>query len=140
MKNSLLLCLLGVVFSVSCYAQSVASVDVLTKEEADLAGKIMLLEQEAIRCGSSALKMPHCENISGQMSTLYAQAAKFPRLIRSWAMDAMFKYQKMEASEPRSAMQVSQIVDQQNARLLPLIVLQNQRIIELLEIIAKKPK
>jgi hypothetical protein len=102
-----------------------APVEALSKEEADLAGKVMLVELRLNICSTALAKPPTCKNIPGEMATLYAQVARSPKVIRLLAMTAIAK---------------SQSVDQQNAKLIPLLILQNQRIIELLEQIVKKPK
>jgi hypothetical protein len=115
--------------------------DALTKEESDVMGKLKLLELQAAspRCQMLSTAVEDCKNIESDMAALYLQVSRSPRLVRMMLSDAVMRYQRMKDGT-KSAMQVSQIVDQQNAQLVPLLVLQNQRIIELLEIIAKKPR
>ena len=131
MKNLLLLFCL----SIPCFAQS--TVEKLTVEETNLLGQLSAIEMDA---GGRCLSLPAtCKDTSQELAAVYAQIAKYPRLVRSIAADAAFRYARI-SNQTQSAMQASQVADQQNAKLIPLLIIQNQRIIELLEVIAKKPR
>lgn len=111
----------------------------LTAEESNVLGQMTLLNLRTERCALLGSADKECKDASSKLATLYTFVSKSPRLIRYLSAEAVLKYQQME-SGAKSAMQASQIVDQQNAKLIPLLVLQNQRIIELLEQLVKKPK
>lgn len=138
MRNLLLFVLLALPITAYNQVKPVAPPEVLTAEESDILGKLLVIELESSRC---QMLPATCKDTSQELATLYAQALKSPRVIRAIAAQAVFKYQQLEnQSGNKSAMQISQIVDQQNAKLIPLLIFQNQRIIELLEQIAKKPR
>lgn len=131
----LLLFLALALFAIPTFAQT----DTLTKDEANLLGTLLAIELEAERCGSFGAATEKCLNAKSELASIYDRVAKSPRLIRYLAAQAVNNYQKVQ-NAAKSAPQASQIADQQNARLMPLLVIQNQRIIELLEALLKKPR
>jgi hypothetical protein len=106
----------------------------LSPDEANVWAQYKLVEMSNSVCSTPR---PVCAKVPGQMAALLSEISKSPRLIRLFAADAMFSYQTYRR-DAKSAPQISQLADEQNAVVLPLLVLQNQRIIELLETIAKK--
>ena len=109
-----------------------AQVAPFSKEDGETFAQIKLLELQAPNC-----RPDRCAASIDELAALYAKAARSPNLLRYLASKAVLGYETARP-EIRSAPQASQIADEQNAALMRLIVLQNQRIIELLDIIAKK--
>ena len=66
-----------------------------------------------------------------------AKIVQSPKLTSYLVSGAAKNFEGLRISA-KSAPQISQIADEQNAELIRIIVIQNQRIIELLEQIAKK--
>lgn len=127
---------LTLVLSLSVTAQSA-----LTPDEADVMGKLLLFQLSATRCGMLSNAPDECKALNAELPSLYLKIARSSKLTAAYTSEAIAKYQTMaNAPGNKSAMQISQIVDQQNAQLLPLLVFQNQRIIELLEQLVKKPR
>jgi len=103
--------------------------------------KLLLFQLSATRCGMLANVPDECKKLNAELPSLYLKIARSSKLTAAYTSEAIAKYQTMaNAPGNKSAMQISQIVDQQNAQLLPLLVFQNQRIIELLEQLVKKPR
>ena len=135
MKNLLLLLLL----SIPCFAQSVVKPlpsEPLTPEESELVGAIMVYEGLAQTCD---MLPALCKNKRQELALVYSQIAKSPKVVRALTAKAVTEYQELRTSNITAA-QASQIANEQNAKLIPLLIIQNQRIIELLEVIAKKPR
>lgn len=126
--------LLIVALSITANAQ-------LSQDESDVMANLLLFQLSATRCGMLSNAPDECKKLNAELPSIYLKIARSPKLTAAYTSEAIAKYQTM-ANVPgnKSAMQISQIVDQQNAQLVPLIVFQNQRIIELLEAILKKPR
>lgn len=111
-----------------------AGVD-LSPADADLLAKLLVQISLVQTCVYKT--EAHCKSLNIELAELYSQVGKSPRLIRFMAAAAVNEYEQNRLNT-RSAPQVSQIADEQNVELMRLIVIQNQRIIELLEQIVKK--
>lgn len=73
-----------------------------------------------------------------QLTNDYQEAVKRPRVVKYLTAESSAKYLRMRNAPSISAPQIAQIALEQQAELQPIIIAQNQRIIELLEQIAKK--
>jgi hypothetical protein len=113
--------------------------DALTENEKDVLGKLKLAQLTSVNCSLSfeRARSAECLGADKNLAGLFEKVARSPRIIRVLAAEAVNRYDSL-AGETKSAMQASQIVDQQNVILMRLLVLQNQRIIELLDQILKK--
>jgi hypothetical protein len=139
----LVLCLFAASFaqkkeSTDLSAPKTDELEVFSKEEQDIIGKLLIVNLTSSLCGIVKTK-PECKTVLKDRYDLYLKISKYPKLLRFLAAEAIDKYNENK-DQAKSAPQASQIADQQNAELLQIIVLQNQRIIELLEKLATKPK
>jgi hypothetical protein len=140
-----LLPLFVLLFAMSDYGQTNPTVpasspvdpDAMTFEQSQTLGNLMLQQIKSTTCGYSDGTSEECLSAHKVLSDLYIKVGRSPQLIRLLAAQAATKYDRL-AEQTKSAAQASQIADQQNAALTRLLVLQNQRIVELLEQILKK--
>lgn len=141
MKNLLFALTVVMTVTIAARAQTIESI---SREERDTLAQIKLIELQADACpirSSAPLPDDRCTKAEKELADLYAQVVRSPKLVRLITAETVYKYQSLgNSAGNKSAMQISQIVDQQNAKLIPLLVLQNQRVIELLEMLLKKPK
>ncbi len=125
MKNLLLLVALFVMIPVVVNAQ--ANKD-LSVDERAIYARIMLIELQPDEClYVSKLVVTTCTDQISELSDLYARAVRYPKLIErltAEATQALYVKPNPKAS----------------ARLAALEIVQNQRIIELLELMLKKPR
>lgn len=146
-----LLLILALAFSVSAQQTTVkptptptTSIDktedfgfALTAEEKITLSLLDLTQNAIPNCNiEESAKTNRCEDIDKKLAKLYGLISQSPNLMRYLAARAVKSFETNK-SYAKSAPQVSQIADQQNAELLRIIVMQNQRIIELLEQLAK---
>lgn len=109
-----------------------------TKAQQDILGSLMLAKLGLAICGmdpdgADCKKADYNKMYGDAMSKVVAD----PALVSDLVSEAVLKYESMKDLS-KSAAQVSQIADQQNAEIMRVIVAQNQRVIELLEQILKK--
>lgn len=148
MKNIILILLLMLSLAVVGYGQRSTTITPSTTETTDFGFKLSTEEQVLLQtldsiyqlipnCGIEETAKIKCDDLHKNLAKIYEQIARYPNLMRFLSARAVKAY---ESSKPyaKSAPQVSQIADQQNAELLRIIVMQNLRIIELLEQISKK--
>lgn len=107
-------------------------------ETDQLISELRALREVVQSCGS-APSLPACQGgeLKQRLALTYGRAAANNEAILLLFADAIEKFDSSRANT-KSAMQVSQIADEQNVDLIRLLVLQNQRIIQLLEQILKK--
>ncbi len=142
----ILAAILTIVMSGFVLAQTTA-----TTKTTDTAKPIVLTEAEQKLWGelyAAQLGMGLCANLrdnedckksnyEDQYRQALVKAIGYPNLILFIVSDVAKSYEGNKVNA-RSAPQVSQIADEQNVQLMRIIVIQNQKIIELLEQIAKK--
>jgi hypothetical protein len=92
---------------------------------------------EGMIASCEAISPSACKKYASDIGEYYFQISKSPAMLEALSRRAISRFERMR-SQTKSAMQVSQITDEQNAVLMRIIVAQNQRIIELLDQIAKK--
>jgi hypothetical protein len=101
-----------------------------------IVGEIEALRMQQSMCGYKP-DDPNCAGVSEKLMTAYQKAINNPVAVNLLIGNAISAFEKLR-SQTKGAVQVSQLADEQNAVLMRLIVLQNQRIIDLLERIATK--
>ncbi len=108
--------------------------------QTELLGEILLLRTRLKLC-SYIPSTEGCANGENKtkLAAAYQKAVKYPDVMNDLIGDALDKYDSLRG-QTKSAAQVSQIADEQNAELMRIMVVQNQRIIELLEILAKQKR
>jgi len=114
----------------------------LTSDETQLLVDLTMLKGAAGACGSDFLQDDEaCRYLNVKLARLYEEIGRSPRLVRELTAAAVSEYQRRSNSPgSKSPLQVAEIVGRQNAELIPLLIIQNQRMIELLEIIAKRSR
>jgi hypothetical protein len=127
------------VFSFSAFGQAkpgivestVAQSGNYTKEESEILAGVLLNSLVAANCGYEP-NNPVCKTNAADLAELYTKISRSPKLIKILAAQAVTDYERIRP-QIKSAPQASQVADEQNAQMLRLLVIQNQRIIELLE-------
>jgi hypothetical protein len=110
----------------------------LTDSEKALLKEIMAARANMSGCGYVPDSEP-CQKTNYEQ--LYREAIKkavdYPNVLLAIATSAIQSYDALRL-QTKSAPQASQIADQQNAELMRVIILQNQKIIQLLDQLVKK--
>ncbi len=102
-----------------------------TKEESEILAGILLNALTAANCGYEPNNLL-CKTNATDLAELYTKISRSPKLIKILAAQAVTDYERTRP-QAKSAPQASQVAEEQNAQMLRLLVIQNQRIIELLE-------
>ncbi len=102
-----------------------------TKEESEILAGVARNSLAAEICGYEPGN-PQCKTVATELAELYTKISRSPKLIKILAAQAVNVYDRTRP-QAKSAPQASQVADEQNAQMLRLLVIQNQRIIELLE-------
>lgn len=110
---------------------------VLTKESQLILGDIIILKTKLNLCGLQQNTATCKENTQKQLFKVYSKVSKKPELIEYLLSESVSSYEVFQKQE-KSAPQASQVANEQSAELLRLLVIQNQRIIELLEKLTTK--
>lgn len=101
-----------------------------------IVGEVEALRMQQSICGYKP-DDPNCVGISEKLVAAYQKAIDNPLAIDLLVGNTVYAFEKLR-TQARGAGQVSQLADEQNAVFMRLIVLQNQKIIELLEQLNKK--
>lgn len=108
---------------------------VLSKEEESILAEIEVNERIMSVCTDGGVL--DCKKVEKATGDLYSRIIRFPNVVSVLLARSAIKYQSMREGAT-GAVQVSQIADEQNVLLNRIIVVQNQRIIELLEKLVNK--
>lgn len=119
-------------------SQTAAQEPALSDEDKKLLGEILIAEQQsrlnALLPADSDKKVP---GTTDKLAGLYARAVRSPRLVQLLIGQSLTSYFDLKEGA-RGAVQVSQAADEAGIKFQLIIMAQNQRIIELLEQIAKR--
>jgi hypothetical protein len=119
-------------------SQTQPALEKLSPEEVQLLVQIMLAEQQARLAGLTQKKDKDQPDPMENLARLYALAiTKHPKLLPRLIGQALTPFYEGKESA-RGAAQVSQVADEAGIKFQLIIMAQNQRIIELLELIARK--
>jgi hypothetical protein len=121
-------------------ADTASKMDAASDKAAETKLLVSIMEVElTLRLCSMVPTHESCKdrNPSAELAELYNKAAKSSDNIKVLIARAISSYSEMKEGA-KSAMQVSQAADEASVKMQMIIMAQNQRIIELLEQIAKK--